>query len=118
MNKEIELLNNKLDAQDKIINTQALEIARLKEQLENDIDRYEDTISYQLGFDKGKEQLQQENKHLKEQLEILLEDNNQLEEIRIKAIEYIEERFDGEVFTHTFDKCNIRELLAILGEKE
>ncbi|MBQ1496499.1 MAG: hypothetical protein IIZ40_04065 [Bacilli bacterium] len=29
MNKEIELLNNKIDAQDKIINTQALEIARL-----------------------------------------------------------------------------------------
>ena len=34
MNKEIELLNNKLDAQDKIINNQALEIARLKEALE------------------------------------------------------------------------------------
>ena len=32
---------------------------QLKEQLENDIDRYEDTISYQLGFDKGKEYLQQ-----------------------------------------------------------
>ena len=32
---------------------------QLKEQLENDIDRYEDTISYQLGFDKGKEYMQQ-----------------------------------------------------------
>ena len=32
---------------------------KLKEQLENDIDRYEDTISYQLGYDKGKEYLQQ-----------------------------------------------------------
>ena len=53
-----ELYNN-LDAKDKIINEQALEIARLKEELENDIDRYEDTISYQLGFDKGKEYLQQ-----------------------------------------------------------
>lgn len=30
MNKQIEELYNKLDAQDKIINTQALEIARLK----------------------------------------------------------------------------------------
>lgn len=30
MNKEIELLNKKIEAQDKIINTQALEIARLK----------------------------------------------------------------------------------------
>ena len=36
------------------------EIEELKEQLANDIDRYEDTISYQLGFDKGKEQLKQE----------------------------------------------------------
>ena len=32
---------------------------QLKEKLENDIDRYEDTISYQLGFDKGKEYMQQ-----------------------------------------------------------
>ena len=32
---------------------------QLKEQLENKIDLYEDTISYQLGFDKGKEYLQQ-----------------------------------------------------------
>ena len=31
----------------------------LKEQLENDIDRYEDAISYQFGFDKGKEYIQQ-----------------------------------------------------------
>lgn len=31
MNKEIEKLYKKLEAQDKIINTQALEIARLKE---------------------------------------------------------------------------------------
>ena len=31
MNKEIEMLNKKIDAQDKIINEQVLEIARLKE---------------------------------------------------------------------------------------
>lgn len=37
----------------------------------------------------GIEKLQQENEHLKEQLKILLEDNNQLEEIRIKAIEIL-----------------------------
>ena len=34
MNKQIEELYNKLDAQDKIINTQALEIARLKSKCE------------------------------------------------------------------------------------
>lgn len=35
MNKEIELLNKKIEAQDKIINTQALEIARLKEKIKH-----------------------------------------------------------------------------------
>ena len=37
-NREIETLYNKLDAQDKIINNQALEIARLKEELENEVE--------------------------------------------------------------------------------
>lgn len=41
------------------INKLLKENKQLKEELENDIDRYEDTISYQLGFDKGKEYLQQ-----------------------------------------------------------
>ena len=68
------------------------EIKELKEQLENDIDRYEDTISYQLGFDKGKEYMQQ----------------------RIdKAIEYINNAsyFDGS------SMC-ANDLLEILGDKE
>lgn len=34
MNKQIEELYNKLDAQDKIINEQVLEIARLKEKID------------------------------------------------------------------------------------
>ena len=42
------------------VNQLQQENKQLKEQLENDIDRYEDTISYQLGFDKGKEYLKQE----------------------------------------------------------
>ena len=65
---------------------------QLKEELENDIDRYEDTISYQLGFDKGKEYMQQ----------------------RIdKAIEYINNAsyFDGS------SMC-ANDLLEILGDKE
>ena len=33
---------------------------------------------------------------------------------RDKAIEYIEERYNGEVLTHTFDKDNVGELLEIL----
>lgn len=39
---------------------------QLKEKLENKIDLYEDTISYQLGFDKGKEELQQALLDIKE----------------------------------------------------
>jgi hypothetical protein len=31
-----------------------------------------------------------------------------------KAIEYIQDRYDGEVLTHTFDKDNVGELLEIL----
>ena len=36
--------------------------------------------------------------------------NNIIKEVR----EYIEERYNGEVLTHTFDKCNVGELLEIL----
>ena len=40
---------------------------------------------------------------------------NIIEEVR----EYIQDRYDGEVLTHTFDKDNVGELLEILGsEKE
>ena len=46
---------------------------QLKEELENDIDRYEDTISYQLGFDKGKEYLQQRIDKAYNSLGILLQ---------------------------------------------
>ena len=35
-----------------------------------------------------------------------------------KAIEYIEERYNGEVLTHTFDKDNVGELLEILKGSE
>ena len=88
MNKEIELLHNKLEAQDKIINTQALEIARLKEQLENDIDRYEDTISYQLGFDKGKEYLQQKIDKAIEEINYMITnaDITEISAIKLKQI--------------------------------
>ena len=37
--------------------------------------------------------------------------NNIIKEVR----EYIEERYNGEVLTHTFDKDNVGELLEILG---
>ena len=43
--------------------------------------------------------------------------NNIIKEVR----EYIQDRYDGEVLTHTFDKDNVGELLEILdkgSEKE
>ena len=58
-------------------------------------------------------ELQQENKHLKEKIDILLEDNNQLEEIRIKAINFIENECAWELLEEESE-----ELLEILGDKE
>lgn len=43
---------------------------------------------------------------------------NSLENRINKAIEYIEERYNGEVLTHTFDKDNVKELLEILDKVE
>ena len=40
--------------------------------------------------------------------------SNELEDRIEKAIKYIEERYNGEVLTHTFDKDNVGELLEIL----
>ena len=49
---------------------------QLKEQLENKIDLYEDTISYQLGFDKGKEYMQQRIDNVNKYIDDLLEKGN------------------------------------------
>ena len=48
---------------------------------------------------------------------VLLEENKRLHSIIKEAIEYIEERYNGEVLTHTFDKCNVGELLEILDRE-
>ena len=50
---------------------------------------------------------------IKEQQEEIERLNNIIGE----AIEYIEERYNGEVLTHTFDKCNVGELLEILDKE-
>ena len=52
--------------------------------------------------------LEQNNRYKNEEIERL---NNIIKEVR----EYIEERYNGEVLTHTFDKDNVGELLEILG---
>ena len=52
----------------------------------------------------------------KEEVEMIYRDNDikYLKGIIKEAIEYIEERYNGEVLTHTFDKDNVGELLNIL----
>ena len=47
---------------------------------------------------------------IKEQQEEIERLNSIIKEVR----EYIEERYNGEVLTHTFDKDNVGELLEIL----
>lgn len=44
----------------------------------------------------------------------LIRINHDLNEIIKEAIEYIQDRYDGEALTHTFDKDNVKELLEIL----
>ena len=68
-----------------------------------------------LGYEKMKKDMQR-------QIQILKNKNKKQKEINQKAIEYIKERFyfneeTGEyALLHTFDKCNVKELLDILNE--
>ena len=63
--------------------------------------------------DKIKEQ-QEEIERLKKELEIEKDISDGMLETIDKAREYIQDRYDGEVLTHTFDKDNVGELLNIL----
>ena len=64
------------------------EIKSLKEELQNDIDRYEDSIFYQLGFDTGKEKYKQKVDKAVNRISLLKMDNDTSEETH-KAIDYI-----------------------------
>ena len=46
------------------------------------------------------------------------EENIKLHSIIKEARKYIQDRYDGEVLTHTFDKDNVKELLEILDKVE
>ena len=46
----------------------------------------------------------------------LLEEIERLNNIIKEVREYIQDRYDGEVLTHTFDKDNVGELLEILDK--
>ena len=54
------------------------------------------------------------NKSLEEQRHFYLNQLQQKENIIKEVREYIQDRYDGEVLTHTFDKDNVGELLEIL----
>lgn len=89
----IEMLYNKLDAQDKIINDQALEIARLKEDKET----------------------------LVLTIKTILKDKEELEQKIDKAIEFIKNaQYDDELKNNVYGLTHsgTQKLLAILGEKE
>ena len=51
------------------------------------------------------------NRKLRKELQ---QKENTIKEVR----EYIQDRYDGEVLTHTFDKDNVGELLEILDKGE
>ena len=95
---------------------------------------YEDVIAANVRNQKNKEieNLKQEVERLKngcKELEQQIDDlyklettltneNERLNNIIKEVREYIEERYNGEVLTHTFDKCNVGELLEILDKGE
>ena len=54
------------------------------------------------------------NEELRKELDEILKCNQAQANRIYKAIEYIQDRYDGEVLTHTFDKDNVKELLDIL----
>ena len=54
-------------------------------------------------------------------INIIIKDTKEIERLNniIKEVrEYIQDRYDGEVLTHTFDKDNVGELLEILDKGE
>ena len=66
--------------------------------------------------DKEIERLNNTIKGLDNTIENLEEVIKHKDSIIKEAIEYIEERYNGEVLTHTFDKDNVGELLEILDK--
>ena len=105
MNKQIEELYNKLDAQDKIINEQVLEIARLqqaKDKLQKDYQETRDRI------DEFKFTITTQQQMIDELIGKI-----------DKAIEYIKELPDEEEYHGLlYDNEEKRDLLEILGDKE
>ena len=102
MNKIISELYDKIDAQDKIINTQTLEIARLKALIKE--------YKYELGLN--------EFEHTTIIDTSYKEDYKKYKERIDKAIEYITSNLiQNDITIQDYEK-KIKELLEILGDKE
>ena len=86
--------------------------------LRSDLQEVAKFIDYQ---DKEIERLNKENTILKQTMcnnSLLINENALLKSIIKEAREYIQDRYDGEALTHTFDKDNVKELLEILDKVE
>ena len=68
-----------------------------------------DRLKYSLSGEYEEVMLEKQLKEKDKEIERL---NNIIKEVR----EYIEERYNGEVLTHTFDKDNVGKLLEILDK--
>ena len=72
-------------------------------------------IIEQVGYQEFYRYFQEKTTLIEQQRKEIERLNNIIKEVR----EYIQDRYNGEVLTHTFDKDNVGELLEILGsEKE
>ena len=75
----------------------------------------EELIETLRAFEKNRvEQLEEPARNLFYAIMKIAGERDRLNNIIDKAIEYIEDRYNGEVLTHTFDKDNVGELLNIL----
>ena len=113
-NDLINELNNKIDAQDKIINTQALEIARLNERI-NDYENPDDmTLMFMWCDEKAKDKI----KDLQTKIDKAIE----LAKIRIESCNAgLSNAETSIVSKHSLLRLEIqsyKELLEILGDKE
>ena len=69
-------------------------------------------IIEQVGYQEFYRYFQEKTTLIEQQRKEIEKLNNIIKE----AKEYIEERYNVEVLTHTFDKCNVGELLEILDK--
>ncbi len=126
----IEMLNKKLEAQDKIINTQALEIARLNNLKTATDEAQEIIIELQQAKDKLQNDYQEARDRIDEFKLTITTQQQMIDELISKidkAIEYIEEHkqkgyripmSDDYEYWNELNEDEIKELLEILGGKE